>query len=134
MEVGYSCMIDKFKENDYHELFKYMTKSNGSDDDETSMMTYENFVTLYFALRNIRQIQGYGVFFRLKDADLSEEIDSVYESIIEGLKKTESPEHTMETPQELILDNKYTLISRKTVQKYLRQLQETSCEEVSKKM
>lgn len=133
LEVGFSSMIDKFKEDDYHELFKYMTKSNGSDDDEESMMTYKNFVTLYFALLNVRQIQGYGVFFRLKDEDLSEEIDSVYDAVIEELKKIESPEQTMETPQELILDNKYTLISRKTVQKYLRQIQESSCKEDSKR-
>lgn len=132
LELGYSSMIDKFKEDDYHELFKYMTKSNGSDDDETSMMTYKNFVTLYFALMNVRQIQGYGVFFRLKDEDLSEEIESVYDSVIEELKKIESPELKMETPQELILDNKYTLISRKTVQKYLRQIQESSYQEDSK--
>ena len=133
LDVGYSCMIDRFKEDDYHELFKYMTKSNGADDDETSLMTYKNFVTLYFALLNVRQIQGYGVFFRIKDEDLSEEIDSVYDAVIEKLKKIESPELTMETPQELILDNKFTLISRKTVQKYLRQIQESSCEEDSKK-
>ncbi|MEQ2529757.1 hypothetical protein WMO40_24145, partial [Bacillaceae bacterium CLA-AA-H227] len=102
-----------------------------SDDDEESKMTYKNFITLYFGLMNVRQIQGYGVFFRLKDEDLSEEIDSIYDEVIEGLKKIESPEKTMETPQELILDNKYTLISRKTVQKYLKDIQESSGKEDS---
>jgi len=71
------------------------------------------------------------LLFRIKDADLSEEVESIYDSVIEELKKIEPPEKKMETPQELILDNKYTLISRKTVQKYLRQLQESSCEEDS---
>lgn len=126
MQTGYSCMIDKFDDDDYHELFKYMTKSNGSDENDMSMMTYSNFVILYFALLNVRQIQGYGVFFRIKDEDLSEEIDKIYDSIIEELKKIESPKQKFETPQELILDDKYTLISRKTIQKYLRKLQEES--------
>lgn len=125
LEVGYSCMIDEFKEDDYHELFKYMTKSNGADGDEESKMTYKNFVTLYFALMNVRQIQGYGCFFRIKDEDLSEEVDSIYDSVIEELKKIEPPEHKLETPQELILDTKYTLISRKTIHKYLRELNES---------
>ncbi|TMV42791.1 hypothetical protein FE783_36885, partial [Paenibacillus mesophilus] len=50
LEIGYSSMMDEFKEGDYHELFKYMTKGNGSETGEAEgLMTYDNFKTLYFA-------------------------------------------------------------------------------------
>ena len=31
MKLGYSCTIDKFDEDDFLELFKYMTKSTSED-------------------------------------------------------------------------------------------------------
>lgn len=121
LDLGYSCMIDKFNEGDYLELFKYMTKSDG--DEQGSIMTYDNFKTLYFALLGVRQIQGYGVLYRIKDDEsILEDVEEKYQAIIDGLRQKESPVEVSEAPQDLLKDSEYTLISRKKVYSYLRQL------------
>lgn len=121
LEYGYSCTIDQFNENSYAELFKYMVK----DFSEThNFMSYDNFKTLYSALLNVRQIQGYGCLFNIKDTDtdISEEVNDIYNSIIEELQKKETPIATVENPEDIINDSVYTLISRKKIFEYLRKL------------
>lgn len=117
LEVGYSCKMDKFKENDYAELFKYMTKASGEDE---LFISYNNFEDLYFGLHGTRQIQGYGVFYRISDKDIEDEVDNVYIEIQEILQKNESPRRVFEAPQELIKDNGYTIISRKRIYQHLK--------------
>lgn len=120
LEVGYSCMMDEFRDDDFIELFKYMTKAT---DEEGNLMTYENFRTLYFSLHGVRQIQGYGIFFRIKDDDLEELVDEKYNELIEQLRQKEIPESVHETPQELLESfYLYTIISRKRIYAYIRNL------------
>ncbi|WP_342047802.1 hypothetical protein [Bacillus sp. OTU530] len=122
LEKGYSCQLDKFKESDFIELFKYMTKATNEDDDT---MNYRQFKTLYYSLMNRRQIQGYGCFYNLKDEEVSmEEVNGLYDAIIEGLKQEESPLSVSQTPNELMQDTEYTLISRKRVYSYLKQIKD----------
>ncbi|MFB9757545.1 protein rep [Ectobacillus funiculus] len=122
LDKGYSCQLDKFKESDFIELFKYMTKATNEDD---ATMNYRQFKTLYYALLNRRQIQGYGCFFNLKDEEVSmEEVNELYDAIIEELKQKESPLSVSETPNELMQDTEYTLISRKRIYAYLKQLRD----------
>lgn len=117
LDQGYSCIVDEFREDDYFELFKYMTKNSSE-----TFMTYDNFKTLYNALHNVRQIQGYGCLFRLKDKDISGEVEEMYNKIIENLKKIEEAEQIYESPDILLKDNKNILISRKKIHSYLRKL------------
>lgn len=120
LEKGYSCQLDKFKEADFIELFKYMTKATNEDD---GAMNYRQFKTLYYSLLKRRQIQGYGCFYNLKDEEISmEEVEELYNKLIEGLKQKESPLSVSETPNELLDDTEYTLISRKRVYSYLKQI------------
>src|SRR3712207_6917428 len=51
LENGFSCIVDKFPEDDFAELFKYMTKDK---DEEGNILTYDNFKTLYEALYRVR--------------------------------------------------------------------------------
>lgn len=119
LEEGYSCTIDKFSNDSYAELFKYMVK----DFTEThSFMSYDNFKTLYYSLLNVRQIQGYGCLFNINDEDISEEVDELYNSIIEELQKKETPVATVESPNDILNDSEYILISRKKIFEYLRKL------------
>ena len=119
LELGYTCNIDKFQENQYAELFKYMTKEMSEDG---QILTYENFKTLYFALHKVRQIQGYGCFYNVKDDDtLSDLVDSHYDAIIKYLTKFEVPLTSNELITDVLNDNVYTIISRKMIYKYLRQ-------------
>ena len=119
LEEGYSCAIEQFNEDDYAELFKYISKGS---DEEGHILTYENFISLYYGLYRVKQIQGYGCLYRIDDSIDLEELDKQYEEYIQEITKKESPVVACETPQDLILDSEYTLISRKTFFKYLRQL------------
>lgn len=119
LEEGYSCAIEKFNEDDYAELFKYISKGS---DEEGHILDYSNFVSLYYGLYRVKQIQGYGCLYRIDDDIDLEELEEKYEEYIQEIRKKESPVVAYETPQDLILDSEYTLISRKSFFKYLRQL------------
>lgn len=117
--IGYSCTIDKFKEQDFAELFKYMTKEK---DENGDLLTYENFVALYFGLYRVKQIQGYGCLYSVTDEIDLEEYEEKYIEFIDSIRKKEDPERVYQKPQDLVLDNQYKLISRKSYFKYLREL------------
>ncbi len=71
------------------EIFKYMTKAT---DEQKNVMSYQNFEVLYFALHRVRQIQGYGCFYNIKDAEFDiETADESYDKIIEELNSIEDP-------------------------------------------
>lgn len=117
LEEGYSCTMDKFPPEDFAELFKYMTKAT---DENGSMLTYENFEDLHNGLYRVKQIQGYGCLYRIKDTEDMEEYARIYDEYIQILRQKETPAEVSETPQELSLDSEYKLISRKAYYKYLR--------------
>lgn len=120
LELGYSCTIDNIDESSAHEVFKYMTKST---DEEKNILTYNNFKTLYFALHRVRQIQGYGCFYNVKDDDsIIEEVDYFYNKYIEELQKIENPLEVCETPEDLLNDSENMIISRKRIFSYLKNL------------
>lgn len=119
LKEGYSCTIDKFPKEAYQELFKYMTKET---DESGHVLTYENFITLYYSLYRAKQIQGYGVLYHITDDGDLEGMEEEYEKFIQEIAKKESPVYVLEKPQDLLLDTEYTLISRKNYFKYLRQL------------
>jgi hypothetical protein len=126
LEIGYSCSVDKFKDSDYAELFKYLTKSTN---EFNTLLTYNNFKTLCFALYRVKQIQAYGVFYNKVDDKVSDEdieaVESIYDKIIELLQKAESPIAEINTLADLIQNfHQYKLISRKSIKKYLDTLLE----------
>lgn len=120
LEIGYTCKINKFEEDKYKELFKYLSKATDEDD---KLLTYEHFKTQYFAFYRVKQIQGYGVFYRI-DGEVSEaDIEAAkkeYDLLIEYLQKNESPIEEFSLLRDLLTDfHLYTLISRKRIFKYL---------------
>jgi len=119
LEIGFSCMVDICKPNDYLELFKYMVKVQSEDE---WFMSYEQFTTLYRALLNVRQIQGYGTFFAIKDDEaILDAVDERYNGFIEELLKKEAPISAWQTPKELLEDESdFTLISRKQLFTHLK--------------
>ena len=80
------------------------------------------FKTLYEALYRVKQIQGYGALYQITDNLNMEEFDALYKTLIEEIAKKESPASVLEKPQELILDSRYKVISRKSYFRYLRTL------------
>lgn len=120
LDLGYSCTIDSIDESSVHEVFKYMTKST---DEDKNILTYENFKALYFSLHRVRQIQGYGCFYNVKDDDsIINEVDDLYDVYINILKTKEDPIEVSQTPQDLLNDNDNIIISRKRIFSYLKSL------------
>lgn len=117
LDIGYSCSMDKFKEDNYSELFKYMTKEV---DEVGQVLTYDNFKWLYYSLYSVKQIQGYGCLYRIKDNIDLEEFELLYKEFIESLRQKEKASRVLQTPEDLLLDDKYKLISRKSYFKHLR--------------
>lgn len=115
LDIGYSCTLSKFNEDDYKELFKYISKGS---DDNGQLLSYNNFVSLYYGLYRVKQIQGYGCLYRLDDDIDLEAIVVEYDGYINQLKEKESPLVCYEQPKDLINDTEYTLISRKSFFKY----------------
>lgn len=116
LKEGYSCSMDKFRYNDYAELFKYMTKET---DENGDILTYDNFISLYYGLYRVKQIQGYGCLYMITDDVDIESFQEQYELLMQELKAKENPETVYQTPQDLLNDNEYILISRKNYFKYL---------------
>lgn len=121
LELGYSCKLNKFKDNEYQELFKYLVK--GTNEKEENL-TYNNFKILYESLHRVKQIQGYGVLYQIDDNIDEELFEELYNEYIEELYKKEVPSEVLETPKELLEDDDYTLISKKTYINYLRKIGE----------
>lgn len=114
---GYSCTLDKFNDDDYAELFKYLTKDF---DDSHNILTYNNFAVILESTYRLKQIQGYGCFYQVIDENLDDELSKDYENVIKFLKELEKPETSYESPHKL-LNDPYTLISRKKYFKYLNE-------------
>lgn len=118
LDRGYSCTIDKFSKGNYVELFKYMTK--GTKEDGT-LLSYYNFIHLQYGLRNVKQIQGYGIFYNMikENIDL-EEVEKIYSDFINELKEKEAPSVSYDTPLKL-RNTTTTIISRKSYFAYLKE-------------
>lgn len=116
---GYSCMIDMFKEHDYAELFKYMTKET---DESGQALAYDNFVSLFYGTYRIKQIQGYGCLYNITDDGDLDSYEKQYEDYIKELRQKEMPVDTLERPRDILRNKDYTFISRKSYFNYLRQL------------
>lgn len=120
LDQGYSCICDKFYDDDYMELFKYMTKST---DESDNILTYDHFKTLYNSTFRLKQIQGYGCFYLINDNDLNSEIDKIYADIKLFLQSTDDkPEFKSFDLFELLNDDKFTIISRKKIYQYLKSI------------
>ena len=103
----YSCTADKFQAEDYRKLFGYMTKMYGEDKLE---MTYENFKTLYHALSRVRQLQGYGVFYNIKEPNIDRYTEADYDLLENYLTSKEQPISTYEPLSRFIGNNGYRLV------------------------
>ena len=121
LDLGYSCMLDKSKQDDFQEIFKYIAKGQSENGE---LMLFDNFKVLEVVLTGIRQIQGYGCFYNLTDDDddFHEQVDQVYDNIILELKEKENPLSVLQRPMDLMKNDGFTIISRKRVFKYLREL------------
>lgn len=124
LKLGYSCTVDKITENNYYEVFKYTVKFE-KQDDETPVMTYEQFRTLYDALYKLHIFQGYGIFYRTDVDEIDESMSAKYDFIISQLKIIESSVMCSFKIEDLafkfLMSPESKFISRKTIYKFLRE-------------
>lgn len=106
----YSCIADKFQPEDYQNLFGYMTKMYSED---RSLMTYENFKVLYYALNRVRQIQGYGVFYNIKEPNMEEYTESDYQVLENYIINEEKPVTSYEPISRLTDTQGYMILKGK---------------------
>lgn len=116
---GYSCKATQFKEDDFAELFKYMSKDK---DEHGNVVEYNQWKMLYEGLYRKKQIQGYGCLYQIKDDLDYEEFDRQWNEFISAIRTKENPRTVYETPEVLLDDTEYELVSRKSYFKYLRSL------------
>lgn len=126
LDRGYSCTMFLFKEDNYFELFKYMTKVKT---DEKEVFNYQSFVHLYFELKGVRQIQGYGCLFRIGDKDLKDEVDIVFQTFEAYLQLIELPRKSSETTRDLAFESDYKLMSKNTLFKWIKLIEDKEKEE-----
>lgn len=125
---GYSVQIDKFSNNEYSEMFKYMIKDSASYIDKDGIkkfdiLNYDEFKTLYFTTANIRQIEAYGILKGIEDNEddifTKEEINNLYDEIIKILNREEYYKTIYENIED-ITENDSLYISKNKIYTYLR--------------
>lgn len=117
LREGYSCKIDKFQDGDYAELFKYMIKEM---DEDNKVLSYDVFKTLLVSLHNVRQIQGYGCFYGLKNVDnddIFKMSDEAWSKFINDYTNGEKGKITYDRTKDLFFDHKYKLVTKKKMYK-----------------
>lgn len=118
----YSCKLDKFEDNDYVELFKYIMKD---EDLNKNLLTYENFKVYFNELNHVRQIQGYGCFYNIKDkdTDIFELAEEEFDKIINKLREIEKPIDLFEKPIDVLRSDVFVL-SKRQIRKYMFEKEE----------
>ena len=118
LDKGYSCICDKFSDNDYLELFKYMTKET---DENNDVLTYDNFKTIYLSTYKLKQIQGYGKFYNIKDVDIDDVFNEEYLKVKKYLDLQEISRSENKHVNN-VLDDEYMIISKKKVFQTLKNI------------
>lgn len=126
LPIGYSCTMDRIEGDDWHEVFKYVTKLTKDEGDDTAVLSYEQFKTLYYALYRRKVMQGYGKLYNVaKDDSIDTDVEDRYYQIIETLRLVENPIDTGYALDELMIavfKGQMTCISKRSVQSYLNEL------------
>ena len=119
---GYSVIADKVSGTVY-EVFKYVIKFEHKDDGSLDM-SYEQFKTLYRALKNVHVFQGYGCFRGVADPVLTDEEQEKYNVIIQQLRLVEDPVSECEYIDELMTSlttGRRRYITRRTVDAFIKE-------------
>ena len=119
---GYSVTFDEVIGTVY-EVFKYVIKFERNEDGRLKM-TYEQFRTLYYALKGVHVFQGYGCFRNVAAPVLEDEVLEQYNVIIEKLRLVEDPVNMQYEPINEVMTNilagKYRYVTRRTVDAFIR--------------
>lgn len=105
----YSCIVDKYPPDGCERLIAYVVKGS-----LTVGITDENFRILYQALRNYRQIQGYGDLYHVKSVEgTGDYSEQDYQALERYIINGEQPVCQYEGTGRLAYDNKYIMLRGK---------------------
>ena len=131
MDIGYSCIADKVETDTeagdakYYEVFKYAFKLTS---DERALMSFQQFETLYFALKGVRTMQGYGAWYNLKcDDEIDDSVNEFYAVFRAYLMQSDDPVRVRLAPADVVkaMDTgDYAFVSRRAIQRKLNDLSE----------
>lgn len=131
LDLGYSCeanLIGYDPENDrleYMEVFKYVCKCTSEN---SVLFTYEQFCALYFALKSVHSMQGYGAWARCKFYEEDVSFDEFYLVFISYLRQTERPISRILELSDIkrqIQDKSTAFITRRSFKRWLKRADET---------
>lgn len=110
LDLGYSCIMDKVDDNSFLEVFKYAFKNV---DDYNVLMSYYDFKVLFFSLYRVKQIQGYGCFYNVKDDINLLDISDKYTEFVDKMQEQDTPiKNVLFDLQSCIDDDEYKYISK----------------------
>lgn len=139
LELGYSCKMSYIEPDEdklnFYEVFKYAFKITS---EEQELFTYNQFVSLYFGLKNIRTIQGYGAWSKLKSADdFDDSVDEFYGVLIGYLRQREQPyvkQFDLNGVLDAIDNSETVFITKKSLMQWLKRADERQREEFAENL
>ena len=131
LPLGYSCTLNLVEGNEWHEVFKYVTKLTK---DGMPLLTDEQFRTLYTVLHRCKVMQGYGLLYSIAENDDDDDEAALeYAKILAKLRAVEDPEENCSVIIDEVVkslhDKNITYISKRQVQTWLNEL---AAEEIRK--
>lgn len=108
VNVGYSVSMNRARESDYKEVFKYAFKgdlTSGEEGERARCLGYEQFKTYYTQLKSCRFIQGYGSFLdhEYENVDLTDDVlDMEFYEFVATLDDVEVPVNVHEEKDVMI--------------------------------
>lgn len=140
LDVGYSCIADKVETDSeagdakYYEVFKYAFKLTS---DERELLTFSQFKTLYFALKGVRTMQGYGAWYNLKcDDDIDDSVHEFYAVFRAYLMQSDDPVRVRLAPADVVKEmdlGEYAFVSRRAIQRKLNDLSDADRAELEQR-
>lgn len=121
LSLGYSCTCKQIDPNEYYEVFKYVCKVT---DEQNKVMSFNQFRTLFYALKGKKSFEGYGEWHGVKSERNDDTMNAMYNAFKRELNKDKplSISVNISDVLDIAARNETTIISRKNIQKYLESL------------
>lgn len=112
LDVGFNVMLKKFKDHDFNELFKYLTKDDLSD------FPFDIWRIIYESTFKKKQLVGFGCFHSISDDDIDDFYSEKFDDFCASLKFSDSPIRQFLSPLSLSSDSSL-IISKNKFKNYL---------------
>lgn len=122
LPLGYSCKCSQVDPAGYYEVFKYVCKVT---DEDNRIMSFNQFRTLYYALKGKKTFQAYGKWFNVKVDTIDDTMNALYNDIKRFWNEHDKPESIslkIEDVHEVAKERIVRIVSRRNIKPYLESL------------